>query len=49
MLHPRKLERNLPAHRSKQKSKDFPGGPVVKNPPSIAGDAGSILCPLSSI
>ena len=22
--------------------KDFPGGPVVKNPPSNAGDAGSI-------
>ena len=21
---------------------DFPGGPVVKNPPSNAGDAGSI-------
>ena len=24
------------------KSGDFPGGPVVKNPPSNAGDAGSI-------
>ena len=23
-------------------SKDFPGGPVVKNPPSNAGDTGSI-------
>ena len=23
-------------------SRDFPGGPVVKNPPSSAGDAGSI-------
>ena len=23
-------------------SGDFPGGPVVKNPPSNAGDAGSI-------
>ena len=22
---------------------DFPGGPVVKNPPSNAGDVGSIL------
>ena len=22
--------------------RDFPGGPVVKNPPSIAGDTGSI-------
>ena len=22
--------------------RDFPGGPVVKNPPSIAGDVGSI-------
>ena len=49
MLHTGKLEHNLPAHRSKQKSKDFPGGPVVKNPPSIAGDAGAIPCPLSSI
>ena len=25
-----------------QTSRDFPGGPVVKNPPSNAGDAGSI-------
>ena len=24
------------------KSGDFPGGPVIKNPPSNAGDAGSI-------
>ena len=24
------------------RSKDFPGGPVVKNPPSKAGDVGSI-------
>ena len=23
-------------------NRDFPGGPVVKNPPSNAGDAGSI-------
>ena len=23
---------------------DFPGGPVVKNPPSNAGDAGLIPC-----
>ena len=23
---------------------DFPGGPVVKNPPSNAGDVGSIPC-----
>ena len=23
-------------------NRDFPGGPVVKNPPSSAGDAGSI-------
>ena len=22
--------------------KDFPGGPVVKNPPSSAGDVGSV-------
>ena len=26
----------------KEKIWDFPGGPVVKNPPSNAGDAGSI-------
>ena len=24
---------------------DFPGGPVVKNPPASAGDTGSILGP----
>ena len=28
--------------RSKSFFRDFPGGPVVKNPPSSAGDAGSI-------
>ena len=28
--------------RSKIQILDFPGGPVVKNPPSNAGDAGSI-------
>ena len=27
----------------KKKLRDFPGGPVVKNPPSNAQDAGSIL------
>ena len=27
---------------SKLSSRDFPGGPVVKNPPSNAGDTGSI-------
>ena len=26
----------------KRQSQDFPGGPAVKNPPSNAGDAGSI-------
>ena len=26
----------------KKKVRDFPGGPVVKNPPYNAGDAGSI-------
>ena len=26
----------------KMEIRDFPGGPVVKNPPSNAGDAGSI-------
>ena len=27
----------------KQHARDFPGGPVVKNPPLNAGDSGSIL------
>ena len=26
----------------KSKMRDFPGGPVVKNPPSTAGNMGSI-------
>ena len=26
-----------------KKDRDFPGGPVVKNPPGNAGDSGSIL------
>ena len=29
-------------HWSSNCTRDFPGGPVVKNPPSNAGDAGSI-------
>ena len=29
-------------HLKNYKFWDFPGGPVVKNPPSNAGDAGSI-------
>ena len=29
-------------NKKKRSSGDFPGGPVVKNPPSNAGDAGSI-------
>ena len=28
---------------SEEKARDFPGGPVVKNPPCNAGDSGSIL------
>ena len=33
----------IPADFLKMKiDRDFPGGPVVKNPPSNAGDAGSI-------
>ena len=28
--------------KKKKKKRDFPGGPVVKNPPSSAGDAGLI-------
>ena len=30
---------------SKSPSRDLPGGPVVKNPPSNAGDVGSIPGP----
>ena len=29
----------------KDRSGDFPGGPVVKNPPANAGDMGSISGP----
>ena len=29
----------------KSKSRDFPGGPVVKNPSASAGDMGSVLGP----
>ena len=28
--------------RKTKQGKDFPGGPVVKNPPANAGDMGSI-------
>ena len=28
---------------NKEQSSDFPGGPVVKNPPASAGDTGSTL------
>ena len=34
----RKVEESLD---SKSKSRDFPGGAVVKNPPANAGDMGS--------
>ena len=30
------------SHKERKKEKAFPGSPVVKNPPSNAGDAGSI-------
>ena len=30
-------------HFLKERSRDFPGGPVVKSPPCNAGDTGSIL------
>ena len=30
------------AKKKKQNPREFPGGPVVKNPPSNAGDVGSI-------
>ena len=40
------MKRNTPRHIvikvTKIKDRDFPGGPVVMNPPSKAGDAGSI-------
>ena len=29
-------------HSKKSECKDFPGGPVVKNPPANAGDMGFI-------
>ena len=29
-------------NEQKRQQRDFPGGPVVKNPPTNAGDAGSI-------
>ena len=29
----------------RERGKDFPGGSVVKNPPSSAGDVGSVLGP----
>ena len=29
---------------SKRHAGDFPGGPVVKNPPGKVGDVGSISC-----
>ena len=31
--------------QQKYQASDFPGGPVVKNPPYKAGDTGSILGP----
>ena len=33
---------SLPLYLKKKPSRDFPGGPVAKNPPSNAGDAGFI-------
>ena len=33
------------AGAERERGKDFPGGSVVKNPPSSAGDVGSILGP----
>ena len=32
----------VPSHKNPGKQRDFPGGPVVKNPPSNAGDTGLI-------
>ena len=39
----KKLQNNyLFCHKKKNKNVDFPGGPVVRNPPASAGDIGSI-------
>ena len=37
--HPKQI---LPSHNENLSSWDFPGGPVVKNPPSNAGNSGPI-------
>ena len=37
-----KLTLNIKTHRLRVNEEDFPGGPVVKNPPANAGNMGSI-------
>ena len=37
------MRKELALMRIKAGSGDFPGGPVVRSPPAIAGDMGSIL------
>ena len=41
-LCPVRLADSLRAQHSKKQGRDFPGGPVVKNPPYNAGDMGLI-------
>ena len=36
------MSKNVHNSTIKNRTRDFPGGPMVKNPPSNAGDAGSI-------
>ena len=38
-----KLHKNIKSYISKITHRDFPGGPVVKNPPANTGYTGSIL------
>ena len=39
------LQEDSVSHKKSKNSGDFPGGPVVKNPPANAGDTGLIPGP----
>ena len=39
------LQEDSVSYKKSKNSGDFPGGPVVKNPPANAGDTGSIPGP----
>ena len=39
---PEQLNSGHEGHTQKHTERDFPGGPVLKNPPCNAGDTGSI-------